>query len=282
MKKESIKPINTNANSAERLAMLVSYLKISYNKLADEIGLEKNTKIYHVKNGRNEISSELAKTITDRYSQVNYDWLLTGKGEMLKSEEPTKEIKVAEILKKIGAEQKDINEIKTELLGTSGELKIKEYPNLLNVRFVSNKARAGWSDNFYSEDYLEKLPIIAVEADANYKGKYLAFEIEGDSMEPDYIEGNIVICREIQRHLWTSKLHYKDYDFVIVHVHNGIMLKEIIDHDVEKGIITCHSINSEHHPDFKIDLREVSYLFNVVEVRQQGRLKRNNRLKDFL
>ncbi|RRC94385.1 S24/S26 family peptidase, partial [Prevotella sp. OH937_COT-195] len=100
-------------------------------------------------------------------------------------------------------------------------------------------AKAGWSDDFYSDEYLEDMPIVMIDADQEYHGKYLAFEVEGDSMEPDYLEGNIVICREVQRHLWSSKLHYTDWDFVIVHSTRGIMLKEIIAHDTQKGIITC-------------------------------------------
>lgn len=42
-------------------------------------------------------------------------------------------------------------------------------------------------------------------------------------MEPDYLEGDIVICREIQRHLWSSKLHFKDWDFVIAHSTNNVV-----------------------------------------------------------
>lgn len=74
-------------NSAEVLTDLLKHLKISANKLAAEIGLKANTAIYHVKNGRNNISSELANKITARFPEINYNWLLTGEGDMLKNEE---------------------------------------------------------------------------------------------------------------------------------------------------------------------------------------------------
>lgn len=162
-----------------------------------------------------------------------------------------------------------------------GELKPKEYSTSIKVRLVSNKAKAGWSEGYYNEEYLEELPFVMIDADENYKGKYLAFEVEGDSMEPDYLEGDIVICREIQRHLWGSKLHYKDWDFVIAHSTNGIMLKEITAHNVETGDITCHSLNPKYE-DFVLNLHQVAHLYNVVEVRQKGRNKRWNRAKDFM
>lgn len=162
-----------------------------------------------------------------------------------------------------------------------GELKPKEYSTSIKVRIVSNKAKAGWSEGYYNEEYLEELPFVMIDADENYKGKYLAFEVEGDSMEPDYLEGDIVICREIQRHLWGSKLHYKDWDFVVAHSTNGIMLKEITAHNVETGDITCHSLNPKYE-DFVLNLHQVAHLYNVVEVRQKGKNKRWNRAKDFM
>ena len=162
-----------------------------------------------------------------------------------------------------------------------GELKPKEYATSIKVRLVSNKAKAGWSEGYYNEEYLEELPFVMIDADENYKGKYLAFEVEGDSMEPDYLEGDIVICREIQRHLWGSKLHFRDWDFVIAHSTNGIMLKEITAHNIETGDITCHSLNPKYE-DFVLNLHQVAHLYNVVEVRQKGRNKRWNRAKDFM
>ncbi len=198
------------------------------------------------------ITKKRLDAIVENYPTLNASWLLTGEGEMLKQNEIPK-----------------------------GELKPKTYNHTLEVRLVSNKAKAGWSEGFYNDEYLEKMPVITIEADANYRGEYMAFEVAGDSMEPDYMEGDIVICRKIQRHLWTGKLHIRDWDFVIAHGTQGIMLKEIAEHNVETGDILCRSIN-KNYPDFTLNLREVTYLYNVVEVRQKGRNKRWNRAKDFL
>lgn len=158
-------------------------------------------------------------------------------------------------------------------------LKPKNYFTTLEVKIVTTKARAGYADAYYADEYLDDLPTVLIEADKEYKGKYLAFEVDGDSMEPDYNKGDIVICREVQRHLWQYKLHFKDYDFVIAHGTKGIMLKEIVDHNVETGEITCHSLNNDDgkHEDFILNLREVAFLYNVVEHRISGKSKRRNR-----
>lgn len=152
----------------------------------------------------------------------------------------------------------------------------KKFNNFTEVRLVTTKARAGYSDSFYSQEYLKDMPIVLIESDKEYKGNYLAFEVENDSMEPEYYEGDILICREIKRELWQYKLHYKDYDFVIAHSTKGIFFKEISNHYVETGEITCHSLNNKYD-DFSLNLREVTYLYNVVEVRSQGKNKRNRR-----
>ncbi|MEE6130223.1 S24 family peptidase [Chryseobacterium arthrosphaerae] len=159
------------------------------------------------------------------------------------------------------------------------DVKPKTYSTHLEVRVVTNKARAGFTDSYYAEEYLKDLPVVLVEADREYKGKYLAFEVNGDSMEPEYYAGDIVICREVRRDLWQYKLHYKDYDFVIAHGTKGIMLKEIIDHNTDTGEITCHSLNNEYgkHNDFILNLKEVAFLYNVVEHRRSGKAKRRNR-----
>ncbi|WP_164463075.1 S24 family peptidase [Chryseobacterium joostei] len=157
-------------------------------------------------------------------------------------------------------------------------LKPKTYPSHIEVRLVTNKARAGYTDSYYADDYLKDLPVVLVEADKEYKGKYMAFEIDGDSMEPYYYSGDIVIGREIKRDLWQYKLHYKDYDFIIAHGTKGIMLKEITNHNVETGEIVCHSLNTDgKYKDFTLNLHEVSFLYNVVEHRTSGRTKRINR-----
>ncbi|WP_137904840.1 helix-turn-helix domain-containing protein [Chryseobacterium sp. 2VB] len=159
------------------------------------------------------------------------------------------------------------------------EVKPKVYPTHFEVRLVTNKARGGYTDSYYADEYLKDLPVVLVEADKEYKGKYLAFEVDGDSMEPEYYAGDIVICREVKRDLWQYKLHYKDYDFVIAHGTKGIMLKEITEHNTETGDITCHSINNSDgkHGDFTLNLKEVSFLYNIVEHRRSGKAKRRHR-----
>jgi len=100
--------------------------------------------------------------------------------------------------------------------------------------------------------------------------------VKGDSMDDgsheSYLERDILLCRNVRKDFWKSKLHINKWDFVIVHKDNGICVKRIIKHDVEKGIITCHSLN-DYYEDFDMDLRDVTKIFNIVDIQR----KRNRR-----
>lgn len=91
MENNSKKQTNVSTESSKRLEELLLHLKMSYNKFAKEIGLKDNVKVYHIKNGRNEISADLANAITATFPQISYQWLLTGNGEMLVQNTPEDE-----------------------------------------------------------------------------------------------------------------------------------------------------------------------------------------------
>lgn len=91
-----------------------------------------------------------------------------------------------------------------------------------------------------------------------------------DGTEESYLEGDRLLCREIAPYLWgESKLHIRKWDFVIIH-EEGILVKRIIDHNVENHTITIHSLN-DMYPDRVIDLAEVRQIFNVIELQRPRR-----------
>ena len=71
----------------QRLEKVVRFTGLSINSFALHIGLKRSENLYQIKKGKHGISKALAKTITDSYPQISLSWLLTGQGNMLKSEE---------------------------------------------------------------------------------------------------------------------------------------------------------------------------------------------------
>ncbi len=149
-----------------------------------------------------------------------------------------------------------------------------EYDGFMLVPLITQRAQAGYLNNWDDQEYLAELPKIPWEVDKEYKGKYLTFEVSGDSMESDnesydsIFEGDILLCREIQRQHWKNKLHINKWDFVIVHRDHGILAKRIIKHDVDKGLLTLHSLNS-YYEDINVSMNDLIAIFNIIDVKRK-------------
>ena len=186
--------------------------------------------------------------IRKSFPHWNIDWILSEKGEPI-SVSTSKNIDVLEAI--------PINQ---------------NY--IINVPLVNQYAQAGYLCGYEDAAYMATLPTIPFIVDHEAQGNYVAFEVKGDSMNDgtvvSYLEGDRLLCREIQSHLWvTSKLHIRKWDFVIVH-QEGILVKRIIDHNVDSHTITIHSLN-DMYPDRVIDLAEVKQIFNVIELQRPRR-----------
>lgn len=226
----------------EIINKVLDELKIKAPTFAEQIGVLYQ-RIFDIQRGKTKkISSQLANAIIKIYPQFNLQWLLTGEGEMLKS-------------------------------GTQTKIEPNAHPvinpNFMNVPLIPVRAQCGYLNGYGDQEYIDTLPTLPVIVDRTYHGKYRLFEAEGDSMDDNtrnaICDGDIVLGREVQRHLWASKLHMNDWYFIIVHRTEGISIKQIIDHDVEHGIITCHPLNDLFH-DYKVYLDEVAELYNVIKI----------------
>lgn len=172
----------------------------------------------------------------------------------------------------IPASKQDI--LRKVLSGTTTEAVMIENSNIAQVPLVSQYAYAGYLCGFADDDYVKTLPTIPFIVDHELKGNYLAFEVKGDSMDDgtreSLIEGDRLMCRQIKQHLWQYKLHFNDWDFVIVHRTEGVLVKRIIAHNLERAEITIHSLNPMYN-DRVLSLNDVAQLFNVVEVSRRSR-----------
>ncbi|MDL2290374.1 LexA family transcriptional regulator [Paludibacteraceae bacterium OttesenSCG-928-F17] len=139
----------------------------------------------------------------------------------------------------------------------------------LNVPFVPVYAQGSYPRGFGDQEYIESLPTMPIIVDRNYKGKYRVFEVQGDSMDDGsrsaLYDGDKILCREVKQELWTSKLHIKDWFFVIVCRTDGITVKQITEHKVETGEILCHPLNPMFE-DFTLNLNDVVELYNVIKI----------------
>ena len=223
----------------QRLINFLSQERITKAEFGRRIGVSSA----FITSMRKSIQPDKLKAIASEFPELNTDWLMTGKGEMLKGEEIRSTVEEAR--------------------------QVTESP-YMNVVYVPIHAQAGYGKGYGDVEYIENLPTIPVIVDKHYNGKYRVFEVEGDSMDDgsrdSICDGDKILCREVKSEFWKSKLHIRTWsNFIIAMKNNGILVKQIVEHDVDAGKITCHSLNPMFN-DFEVDLREVGELYNVIKI----------------
>lgn len=187
------------------------------------------------------------------YFNVNESWLLNGKGSMrapskVKGEEPY-------LITKSGVKYYEM---------ANGKFRMR-------VPFIPVKAYAKYIDESRDAEFVGKeFEEFDFIVDKIGHGRYFAFEIKGDSMDDDskrsLSNGDIVLARELGQEHWRSKLHTEDFPNWIIVLDNTILCKQIIDQDIDRGNITCHSLNpSPEYADFELKLDNVCQLLNIIQ-----------------
>ncbi len=68
----------------ERLNEILKHFKINASQFADQIGVQRAS-VSHVMSGRNKPGFDFIQKIIEAYPSVSAEWLITGKGDLLKS-----------------------------------------------------------------------------------------------------------------------------------------------------------------------------------------------------
>lgn len=71
----------------ERISKVIEYSRLTPSEFADEVDVQRSS-ISHITSGRNKPSLEFIIKIKSRFPEILWDWLVTGEGEMLKSNLP--------------------------------------------------------------------------------------------------------------------------------------------------------------------------------------------------
>ncbi|MDM1325892.1 helix-turn-helix transcriptional regulator [Myroides odoratimimus] len=233
--------MKNNSTLKERMLQFIEYKGITKNKFYTETGISNG--VLDKKSG---LSMETVEKFYSTYPEINEKWILTGEGDMIKSDH----------------KQEPKNEV---IPITAGIVKY--------IPLVSQYAKAGYLAGFADTHYMETLPTIPVilTQEQEPKGEYVCFEVSGDSMiseenpEESLFDGDILVCRNVHKDYWSSKLHINKWDFVIVDQEEGVIVKRIIDHNPDNGEIIIHSLNPMFD-DKKLNLSRVDKLFNVVKI----------------
>ncbi|MDE7419644.1 MAG: hypothetical protein K2N35_05505 [Muribaculaceae bacterium] len=173
---------------------------------------------------RKSIPAEKINRIATLYPDLNRDWLLYGEGEMY---------------------VKETNDPR-KLLQEAGYL----VPLLPVTAFAGNIT--AWSQSVKSNE-CEKVisPVQGVD---------FAIRISGDSMEPDFHDGSIILIKKIDDKAFIPWGHP-----MIVDSSNGVFFKDIFPSNKGKKYIEAQSLNKKY-PPLDIPLDCVYGLYRVVTI----------------
>lgn len=220
----------------DRLRQIRNHFGLSQQQLGSSIGLKQGS-YSDIERGKVKSVSDSGLKLLKLTYNINPDWVAHGTGAML-LEVPCDNTRVLSDM------------------------------DFIHVPLVPIRCKAGYLAGYGDAEYIESLTTRPVIVDKEYKGHYRCFEVDGDSMDDgsrdSVCDRDIVLGREVRRELWQNKLHIKDWNFIIVHT-TGLTVKNIVAHDVEKHVITCHPLNPMY-PDYDLHLNDVFELYNLIKI----------------
>lgn len=136
-------------------------------------------------------------------------------------------------------ESKDANNFVSEPAETSYYSKRREKKNAPTgnylVPFMSLKAQAGFVHAMNPDEYVETLDKYALPPGIDYRGAIWRYwEVEGDSMEPLFRSGDIILTSMVPQMDWEN---IRDYYLYVVATRERIMFKRLFNKDENNWVL---------------------------------------------
>jgi DNA-binding XRE family transcriptional regulator len=129
-----------------------------------------------------------------------------------------------------------------------------------NISYVPVKALAGYGEQLENPVFEDELEKFAIPGKHFSDEDYRCFEVEGQSMEPNYYSGDKVICSAMAPVYFAQGL--RDHATYIVVTKQSIFLKKIINKINTEKSITLVSDNPEYDP-FDLAINDVAEIWKV-------------------
>ena len=223
----------------ERIYQLIDYKEDSVYKISKEIGVSNGYfSKTRAKNGS--IGSDIIEKIVNYYTDVNVEWLLTGKGEMLKKE------KTEEPIVKIVEGRNLVPNV----------VVVNEEDDEAFIPLVEYKAQAGYLTGYLDRNYIKKLPMYNVPG--LYGGTFRMFQVKGLSMYPTLQDGSYIIGEFVET--WEYMTDNRVY--IIVTVNEGIIVKRVKNRIRKYKSLYCSSDNREYG-NIRIPIEDVKEVWEA-------------------
>ena len=215
-----------NGTQRDRLITFIESKRMTRREFQDSIGVS----ISYVHNMSGSIRQPILSRIEETYPELNIDWLVNGKGEMLNDRK-----------KRVINQMKSDTEVAT-MIGIESMIPL-----------LPTSAMAGKLTDF-SDGIDERSCELMISP---IRDAELAITVTGDSMSPEYPSGSKIILKKINESAFIDWGRTYVLDTI-----NGAVIKNLYPSEKE-NCVKCVSINPEY-PTFDVNLEDVFGVYRVL------------------
>ena len=227
----------------ERLSLMLDFYGISKYKFCKDLSVSKS-----FLDNDGDISSEKYANIIAHYPEISPEWLLTGKGDMLKTNRPILGKNAEKISKNVELGSNSGYKGNTNF-SENQEIIAKKTNDIKNsVPLFDAEAAAGvgsFSDMLSNHNIIEHYDVPL------FKDCDFMIHVRGSSMQPKYYAGDVIACKilhEIQFLMWGRI-------YVIATKEHGFLVKRVQESSKEETILAVS--DNPNYPPFGIPKSEI-------------------------
>ena len=236
---------------SERIKEYIDYKGIKIAAFEKSIGMSNASFGKSLKN-KGAIGSDKLENILSVYKDLSPEWLLTGRGPMLKTKENS-------------------NASPTEDANLSSPKDTTKVPNMqkkeaskspMGIPLIPLEAVAGFPAADNEATYLEDCERYTIP-EFQEKGANFLIRVSGDSMMPLYNNGDIIACRKIH-----DILFFQWGSIYVLETSQGVIVKYVEEAESNDDCILCLSENQRFKPFHlpKSDIRSLSTIIGLVRL----------------
>ena len=233
------------SNIKERVLYISESKGITREKFFEDLGITYGN--FKGKAKEKALSSDVLAKIITKYPEISSEWLLTGNGEMLKSEGATEVIKTPRV--------EVIAPIKVEGRSLMPKVIVLKDEDVEEERIplVPVMAQAGYLQGYDDPQYIKELPMYNLPGMRN--GTFRIFQVEGLSMYPTLQSGSYVVGQFVED--WE---HISDNRIYVVVSTEGVIVKRVLNRIEKYGSLYCKSDNRVF-PHINVRLKDVKEIW---------------------
>lgn len=239
--------MSNEATITSRIKEILQHYGLNANSLTQKLGYSTNSKMYKILAGT-EPSFPTLIDILRAFPEVSPAWLTLGEGPMLRGESGGSVAASArQLVARDGQPAVNSGSVLVVTVDKDGEE---------NTELVPVNAQAGYTMQHNEAVFVQDLPKYRLPRFEH--GKFRAFEVAGDSMEPTLNHNDIVVCSYVDN--W--RLLIPDDIYVVV-TPESVMLKRIRKKITDLvGEVMLYSDNHHRRP-YPLDASDITELWRV-------------------